>query len=737
MLALVLTAMVLSVEWILAISAWFSHVPVVVDLDFVHSIVPCYQRTFHPQRDLFLYALWMAIGTCIYGCLWWLNRNPQIKKNWDIKPFLIFHGVLLLVMAHALFEVVTMDNPIWAWPLFWGSFVTGAGATIFWPEFVRGISFLRRHYASLKLSPWVAPVAGCLFIFLVVFTPDVQAVVAMVYMGEYFHNWDVQLYGAVYAISKGLVPGVDVMTTYGFGVAVMAAKIVNWMGGFDYVKLTGVLLWVGIIYYCLWYLLLRRFLASSLLAFAAIVCAMRMQMFNLPNEPFIWAEWMASALRYCFDAGVFWMLWMHIQTRKTIYLAAGAFFVSLAVFHILTTGISMVLVFGLYVTAAAFMPNLGGGKDRLIWRNHALVLLSLVVWTGLWFYLTVGTHLFTKVFWQNVVEYNSYFVRGVFSSPLTMPFIRNNYAIGIGGLLYPVFYLGTFLYATGLVIDSKARGRDVFAGLIAFYGLIVHAYYIVIAAQWYSVGLPGIYVFFYWVTKGLEKSPVNWQRPVAWALMAASLYCMVTDRLFIGYPNLLNVSRNPIVDPHVAFRVGPNHIPYFHQIATAFPEGYKLEVNSLGEKDEQLKFEQDFANQDELKAYYVKETAWPEDTALIRRLVPEGGKAAVLSSFEVMLLKNADRKPFFYYFPVVNSMPLTGRNFMVTGLFSYPQVQKVLDQLEIEKPTYIFMERLFLASQVPQAYFYDFPDLIALLQYVRSKYVPVEVGKFLVAMKRR
>jgi hypothetical protein len=239
------------------------------------------------------------------------------------------------------------------------------------------------------------------------------------------------------------------------------------------------------------------------------------------------------------------------------------------------------------------------------------------------------------------------------------------------------------------------------------------------------------------LTKGLEKAPLFWRKRIAWGLVAASVYCLMTARLFTGYPNLLNFSRNPIVDSRTAFRVGPHLIPYFQQLFVDFPESFKLPLNSLGEKDEQLKFEKDFPDDNALKTYYAQQTAWPEDTALIRRLTPEGSRVALISSFEVLLLDKADRKPFFYYFPLINSHPMTARNFMVTELLSFPQVQKVLDQLEAQKPTYIFMERIFLTPQVPQAYFDDFPDLIILLRYVLSNYEPVEIGKFLVAMKRK
>lgn len=737
MLIIVLTAMVLSIELILAASALLSHVPIAVDTAFVHSIVWHYQRNFQSQRNLFLYGLWLVLGTVVYVCLLWVMKFSKAKPKWDLNPFLIFHVFIVFLMGHAAFEVVAMDNPVWAWPVFWGAFISGVLISIFWPEFLSGGSYLKNHYALLKKRQWVGAGLGCLFIFLVIYMPDLQAVVAMMYMGDYFHNWDASLLGGVYAITQGLIPCIDVNITYGLGASVMIAKMLNLTGGFDYTKIISIVMWIGIIYFVLWFLLLRRFLASTLLAFAAIVFAMRMHMFTQMIDPFIWVQIVSSVFRYCFDIGVFWMLWMHIQTRRTFFLAAGAFFVSLGLYHMLQTGIYMFLVFGLYTCVSAFVPCLGGRRDFKIWRDHALMIGSVFVWTGLWFYWSVGTHLFEGLFLKNLTGYGSYFIKGAFEGPLTVPLSSNNPVSSIGGLLYPVFCLASFLYVAGEVIVGKARGRDVFAGLLALYGLEGHSYYMLMVTQWYTMGISGVFLLFYWITKVLENVPVHWRKPITWGLVAASIFCLVTNRWFIGYPNLLNFSRNPIVDTRVAFRVGPHLIPYFHQLYADFPESIKLPVNSLGEKDEQLKFEKDFPDDDALKTYYTQQTAWPEDTALIRRLTPEGGKAAVLSSFEILLLQKADRKPFFYYFPLINSRPLTVRNFMVTCLFAYPQIQKTLDQLEFQKPPYIFMERVFLTPQVPQVYVYEYDDLIILLRYVFANYEPYEVGKYLVAMKRR
>jgi len=731
MIMMALLAVVLSVEFMLGLSALLKHVPVAVDPTVLHSILWHYQAAFQPQRNLFLYVLWIAMGIGAYGCLW------RVMKT-DLKAFLIFHLVIVGLMLHAAFEIGAGGDPVWARPVFWGTLAVGVTATIFWPVLLGKISWLKNKTASWRISPWMGVVGAGVFIFLVIFMPDLQSVVAMEFLGNYFRNWDSGLFGTVYAITHGLRPGIEVYATYGFGASVMTAKMVNWMGGFEYTRVLAVLMWVGIIYFSLWFLFLRKFLASTLLALAAIVWAIQVQMFCLDvMEPLIWSMPASSVFRYCFDIGVFWMLWRHIQTQRIIFLAAAAVFVSLGLYHLLSTGTYLFIMFTLYACLSAFLPGLGGSKNALQWGKHALVILSVLVWTAVWFYLTVGTHFWEGAFQRNLAEFNSYFVRGDFAVAFTWSALPGDFARGFGGLVLPVFYLATFLYAAGEVMARRACGRDVLAGLLAFYGLENHSYFLLLVNQWYTMGLPGVFLGFYWITKGLARFPDHWRRRVACGLLVAALYALMTNRFFTAYPNLLNLSRNPIVDSRTAIRIGPRQLPYFNVQVADFPETYKLPLNSLGDKDEQLKYEKDFSSHAALKVYYAQQTALREDSALIRRLTPDGGKAAVISSFELLFLQRADRKPFFYYFPLIKSRMLTGRNFMETFLFGYPQLQKVLDQLQTEKPAYIFMERIFLTPQVPSAYFYDFGEVVTLLRYVFLNYEPVETGKYLVAMKRK
>jgi hypothetical protein len=97
----------------------------------------------------------------------------------------------------------------------------------------------------------------------------------------------------------------------------------------------------------------------------------------------------------------------------------------------------------------------------------------------------------------------------------------------------------------------------------------------------------------------------------------------------------------------------------------------------------------------------------------------------------------ADRRPFFYYFPLMISRPMKGRSFSMTSLFTNEQMAKTLGHLEREKPEYVFMERIFMTSNYPVFFRDEYPGLIPLLKYVLTNYSLSEEGYYLVALKRK
>ena len=96
----------------------------------------------------------------------------------------------------------------------------------------------------------------------------------------------------------------------------------------------------------------------------------------------------------------------------------------------------------------------------------------------------------------------------------------------------------------------------------------------------------------------------------------------------------------------------------------------------------------------------------------------------------------ADRKPFFYYFPLFLSRPMDMRMFSFSILWTTDQLTEIMQQLERAKPTYVFMEKILTVRQVPQSYTYLFPEVLYILNYLYNNYKPYQVGKYLVALKR-
>jgi len=205
-----------------------------------------------------------------------------------------------------------------------------------------------------------------------------------------------------------------------------------------------------------------------------------------------------------------------------------------------------------------------------------------------------------------------------------------------------------------------------------------------------------------------------------------------TNHHFLSYPNVLNFSHNPLVDPLVAEELPGRRSYFFHKVRD-IPENLKLPLNDLGQSDEGI--DRKFSSDEDLKAYYRKENDFSKDAQLIRSLTGEHEPVALISSFEIEMLMQAQRKPLFYYFSLTFSRPMSMRNFGTIEIFTHGQLQKLIDQLQEAKSPYVFMERVFLNRHFPDQYAYDNPGLIGLLDYVNSHYESYAYGKYLVALK--
>lgn len=135
--------------------------------------------------------------------------------------------------------------------------------------------------------------------------------------------------------------------------------------------------------------------------------------------------------------------------------------------------------------------------------------------------------------------------------------------------------------------------------------------------------------------------------------------------------------------------------------------------------------------------FYKQEFELKRDVALIDQLTSKDQKVALISSFETKLLMDAQRKPFFYYFPLIESTHMRLAHFRGTYLHTQGRLRKTLDQLTEQKPEYVFIEQKLFKRLLPAQYYQAHEALEALLKYLDTNYQPVQEGQYLVALKHR
>jgi hypothetical protein len=305
------------------------------------------------------------------------------------------------------------------------------------------------------------------------------------------------------------------------------------------------------------------------------------------------------------------------------------------------------------------------------------------------------------------------------------------------GFVIPMVYLLTLLIFLSRLVSNLSEKTEWFIVVLCFYGLGTFHYYIARSSgtNYDAVGLPFVFILGFWVKIGIDSMKENRRTAVRVILLVLAGWALFTTQLFLSYPNMINLSSNPLTDPKVALPL-PNGKPYFNHLFRDFEPELKLSVNSLGGTQEEILAESDFKDDAALVQYYRKNSSFTRDAALIASLTAHSDEVPLISGFEVEMLMQANRKPFFYYFPLLISRPMTMRCFEACSIYTMDQLVKTIKKLEDVKPPYVFMERIYMVNEVPRAYLFRFPSLIPLVNYVRTHYTPVAQGEYLVALKR-
>jgi len=710
----------------------------------VHHFFATYQNTITPKHDVLFLRLFVLVGVGGFILLMRFFSRLSPQKYLSFKYFTLLQSAVVGVETFFLFKFAVYRYPLWLHG-FYVALGLSAVIKVFTPEALKLLRVvdgrMKDKKPLLNLSVWLTA-AGMVLIPLIIWVPDTEGAVARMFCGEHFHHIDWLLMSAGWAHLSGNILGVDTISRYGIGAPILVSEIArHLLGRFDYVHAVVVMMIVSVLYYWIWFYALRLILKSSAWALIAIFFGLRLHFFNLETSPFIFTYPQDTPVRFFFDSLFFLFLILHTQTGRMRWLYLTSAVCGFYVFYITGEGAYTLATFYIFLVLREMfvIKNPHGLMPRC--KKGEGILLCVCPWMVLLFslWMAVGGPMLTRLFWFNQFEFIRFYQAGSQASlminNLTPPFI----GCASVAFLLPVVYVLVLVVLIGQFMQKTLKTDGLVMACAAVFLLISYHYHATLANNapaYLRNGVVIAMVAVFVLKEMTARLSLYHQRMVKLIGGMLVLVMTVTTHQFLLHPNIFNLSRNPMTHPVVS-QVPVGRKSYFSHLFISYPDAFKLPVNGLGEKNEMLVTENDFADDNQLKEFFRKESDYSQDAALIQSLTSRDEKVPLVSSFETLILMQAKRRPFFYTYFMVNSQPRRMRKFPVTILLTKDNLQREINRIETFKPPYIFVERTYLVSPIPQAYLYDNEDLVALLSYIFSRYEPYKAGEFLVALKRK
>ena len=723
----------------LAAAFTLSHYPASSAL--ASQVFPEWRYLLKPEWKPLIYHLVVIAGISFQMILLWLNRNHLNTKDLlkNRQAYLMVEMILTFLWTSAAFKMtVYFDRPVLAENTFIILFIAALLCKGFydhwqhWKDMFWNVClYAKQDFYWLCVAEWCVPVGLCILLYV----PNIQGVVARNFIGEQFHHNDSFIMGPGWAYLSGQTLDVDIISQYGIGFVVVISRFAQLFGGFSYEHVMAVMAVGTLLYYLVWYFLLRQWLGSILLVLAVMLMAIKWQMFHPGVYPFVFTYGSATPMRFIYDVIYFWCLWMHIRTGQKLWLGGAGAACGFGIYYITSEGLYATASFDAYILLLLVLP---------VWRKHfrmrlwdgSFLFLPLAVAIFLLF-LTIGPNVVTAQFWNNIGEFITYFTSGFGLEPMYKTLLEHKYLESLLGFVLPMGYVLTLMVLISRLVFNLSKKEEWLAVVLCFYGLGTYHYYIArsTGTSYYAVILPLVFVLGFWLKMAIDSLKEDRRTPVRLVLASLAAWALFTNHMFLAYPNRVNLSSHPLTDPKVACAL-PDGNPYFNHLFRNFNPALKLSVNSLGGTQEELLAENDFADDNALVEYYRKNSRFTQDARLIASLTAHSDEVPLISSFETEILMQANRKSFFYYYPLLISRPMKMRSFEVCSIYTTDQLARTINKFEGVKPPYVFMERIFMVKEVPRSFLFQYPSLIPLINYVRTHYTSVAQGEYLVALKR-
>jgi len=650
---------------------------------FAQKLFPLSLYDVRLGRESFFYHVWIVAALGLQGILIFANRRRMEESLWrGIFPYICTMALIVYVQIFAVFKIFLWNDPWWARALFYVCLGAGILIRIFWPEFRRLSASFWRRTIDRTIPRWGYALldAGAIATLLgLIFTPDLSRVLARMFSYDKFYHLDSFIMSPGWAHHNGLILNRDVTSEYSLMVPIVFDGLMKLAGGFSYPHAVSWMIGLSALYYFLLYGLWRYWLGSVALAFFAVILSVKLQFFHWGVVPLIWIYPSATPLRFLPDVFFLFFMLRFTQKLSRYWLCAAALVSGLALAWTIDVGAYM------YVTllAAALALIYQKGIRSLTWG----IVIGLLPWAVAGGVLSIfyGSLVWQSSFWHNSFEFASFFMQGWGALPITEGLKDKQFFALCMGLLIPVAYTGTLLYSLGMFLLRRSS-RHLWMTLICVYGLGLYHYYVHRSAvtSYDAVAVPLIFVLMFWIKTLLGFCREPWVKALKICLCVWAMTALTTCYLFTYYPNMLNLS------------------------------GY------------------DWAPE---KKFYTEQFDFSQDAALIDRLSAPQEAIPLISSFETKILMQADRKPFFYYFPMMESEHMQGDKLRNFYLHTYTSLQSTIKQLEDKKPAHVFIQtRLFEGPQV-QSYEDSHGGFKELMAYIRQHYQYEARGQYLTALK--
>lgn len=535
-----------------------------------------------------------------------------------------------------------------------------------------------KEHAGFRVLDILIP----LFIAVIVFVPNREGVIAQIFTQDAFHHFDTFVASPAWAATKGNILNVDTYTQYGFGMPVLVSTLSAALGGVTYENILLSLVGLAIVYLWSVYIFLRKWFRNVVIAALGTVLVLKFQMFsNSAADPIIWRYPSTTVVRYLFDTLFFIFILLHRRHQQRRYLFVTGALCGVAVVYLTDSGVYLTAAYYAYV----LLTFLSDREKKALWID--LVCLALpVVSAAVYLFAVVGPGIFQPAFWNNFSDFIRLTNAGWGAMPVTTFLEQKRYLNVFMGFIMCIVYVFTVLSVTGLLYRRIIHREHVLAVVVAVYGLGTFHYFIARSApdNIPVVSIPFIFLICYW----LYFTALHFRERIKSVHLAVLLLMafagLLTTRAFLQYPNIFNLSGKTFV--------------------------------------------QERAN---MKDQFYS----PKDIELIKALTRPDEKVCLFSTLETAVLMAANRRPQFYYFPIMFPRSFKMRDFGGTALFTHERFDKTIDDFESQKPRYVFIEKKFLGG-LPSLYYIRYEVLRELLAYLDTHYRIVAGGEYLVALKR-